>query len=91
VGVQVGGLSKAYDWNRLKERRVINDQVGDTPIFLILSSDQQSFAAFERPAASELFTIQGRYTQLGGEVLGETKTCLPVRPPPSAPTNPNND
>jgi len=58
VGIQVDGVSKAYDWNRLKEQRVINDQVGDTPIVLILSSDQQSFAAFERPAASELFTIQ---------------------------------
>ena len=58
VGVQVGGVSKAYDWNRLKEQRVINDQVGDTPIALVLSSDQQSFAAFERPAASELFTIR---------------------------------
>ena len=58
VGVQVGGASKAYDWNRLKEQRVINDQVGDTPIVLVLSSDQQSFAAFERPAASELFTLQ---------------------------------
>lgn len=58
VGVQAGALSKAYDWNRLKEQRVINDQVGDTPIVLVLSSDQQSFAAFERPAASELFTVQ---------------------------------
>lgn len=58
VGVQVGGASKAYDWNRLKEQRVINDQVGDTPIVLVLCSDQQSFAAFERPAASERFTIQ---------------------------------
>ena len=58
VGIEVGGASKAYDWNRLKEQRVINDQLGDMPIVLILSSDQQSFAAFERPAASELFTIQ---------------------------------
>ena len=58
VGVQVGGVSKAYDWNRLKEQRVINDQVGNTPIVVILSTDQQSFAAFERPAASERFTIQ---------------------------------
>ena len=58
VGVQAGAVSKAYDWNRLKEERVINDHVGETPIVLVLSSDQQSFAAFERPAASELFTIE---------------------------------
>ena len=58
VGVQAGAVSKAYDWNRLKEQRVINDRVGDTPIVLVLSSDQQSFAAFERRAASELFTIE---------------------------------
>lgn len=58
VGVKIGDVSKAYDWNRLKEQRVINDQVADTPIVLVLSSDRQSFAAFERPGASELFTIQ---------------------------------
>lgn len=58
VGVQIGDVSKAYDWNRLKEQRVINDQVGDTPIVLVLSSDQQSFAAFERAGPGEFFTIQ---------------------------------
>ena len=58
VGIEVGGASKAYDWKRLKERRIINDQVAATPIVLVLSADRQSFAAFERPAASEIFTIQ---------------------------------
>ena len=50
VGLQVGPASKAYDWNRLSEERIINDTIGETPIVLILAADQQSFAAFERPA-----------------------------------------
>jgi len=58
VGVHVGGVAKAYDWNRLKEQRIINDQVAGIPIVLALSSDQQSFAAFERPTAREIFAIQ---------------------------------
>jgi len=57
VGVQAGRISKAYDWNRLKKDRVINDRVGDQAIVLVLATDGQSFAAFERPAGS--FTIQG--------------------------------
>jgi Protein of unknown function (DUF3179) len=77
VGVQVDGVSKAYDWNRLKEQRLINDQVGNTPIVLVLSADQRSFAAFERPAASEFFTIQddilssaGKSYEFSGRELG---------------------
>ena len=52
VGVQAGRISKAYDWNRLKKDRVINDRVGDQANVLVLATDGQSFAAFERPAGS---------------------------------------
>jgi Protein of unknown function (DUF3179) len=57
VGVTIGTTSKAYDWNRLKTERVINDTIGDTAIVLALAADGQSFAAFERPAEAERFTI----------------------------------
>jgi hypothetical protein len=58
VGVQAGALAKAYDWNRLKRERVINDQIGGTPIVLVLATDQQSFGVFERHEAAEIFTIK---------------------------------
>lgn len=58
VGLQVGAESKAYDWNRLQADGIINDKVGDTPVVLVLSDDGQSFAAFERPTDSLLFSIR---------------------------------
>ena len=66
VGVQVGSVSKAYDWNRLKEQRVINDRVGDKPIVLALAANQQSFVVFERPGAAEDFTLKDDILAAGG-------------------------
>lgn len=57
VGVQINAESKAYDWNLLKEKRIINDKVGGKPIVLVLASDDQSFAAFERPSEMEQFAV----------------------------------
>jgi hypothetical protein len=59
VGVELGGASKAWDWNALKQARVLNDVVGGRPLVLALAPDGQSFAAFERPSAAEEFTLQG--------------------------------
>jgi hypothetical protein len=59
VGVQIGSVSKAYDWNRLKAKRIINDLIGQVPIVLVLSGDQNSFAAFRRPEISWIFSLDG--------------------------------
>lgn len=48
VGVELNGKSKAYDWIQLKELKIINDKIGDTPIVIAIASDEQSFAAFKR-------------------------------------------
>ncbi len=58
VGLQVGKVTKAYDWNLLKEQRIINDKVGDQPIVIALSKDGQSFASFKRPSDLDDFTIR---------------------------------
>lgn len=52
VGVRVGKDSKAYDWNELKKQRIIQDKIGNTPVIVVLSNDDKSFFAFERPAES---------------------------------------
>jgi hypothetical protein len=59
VGVQIGTVSKAYDWNRLKKERIINDVVGEVPVVLALSRDDNSFAAFRRPELSWEFALDG--------------------------------
>jgi len=65
VGIAISGASKAYDWNRLKADRVINDRLGDTPIVLALAKDEQSFAAFERPSEAETFSIRDDVLVMG--------------------------
>jgi hypothetical protein len=47
VGVMAGKESKAYDWNRLKSEKIIQDKIGITPVLLVLASDSKSFFAFE--------------------------------------------
>ena len=52
IGVVAGKESKAYDWNRLKSERIVHDQIGETPVLLVLADDNKSFFAFERASAS---------------------------------------
>ncbi len=66
VGIDVAGAAKAYDWNRLKDARVINDRIGGTPIVLALATDQQSFSAFERPDGSATFTMDDNVLSSAG-------------------------
>ena len=59
VGVAHGGRSKAYDWNRLRRERIINDEVGGMPIVMVLASDSASFYAFRRPDSGTRFALRG--------------------------------
>jgi hypothetical protein len=61
VGIGVGGgrAAKAFDWNRLRRERAINDEVGGKPVLLVLASDTASFFAFERPDAATRFALRG--------------------------------
>lgn len=47
VGVELNGKSKAYDWNELKQQRVIHDKIGTASVIVLLASDDQSFGAFK--------------------------------------------
>jgi hypothetical protein len=58
VGITVNGQSKAYDWNRLRRERVVNDVVGGRPIVLALAADTTSFAAFARPNPGARFIVR---------------------------------
>lgn len=58
VGVEIGNAARAYDWNELKEKRIIHDKIGNTPIVIALSDDGQSFAAFSRNADNQVFVLR---------------------------------
>ena len=57
IGVKAGKESKAYDWNHLKKEKLIQDKIGATPVLLVLSNDQKSFFAFERPGEAANFSL----------------------------------
>lgn len=57
VGIQIKDKAKAYDWNDLKENRIIHDKIGSTSIVVAIADDDQSFAAFER-RDEDMFTIR---------------------------------
>ncbi|TLU98946.1 DUF3179 domain-containing (seleno)protein [Dyadobacter luticola] len=78
VGVQVKGKSKAFDWQRLKKERAVNDQVGNVPVVLVLAKDNKSFFAFEKPENNQkvairndsLFAGNMAYNLLGKRISG---------------------
>jgi hypothetical protein len=67
VGIQIGSASKAYDWNRLKAQRVINDRVGNVPVVLVLAADRSNFAVFVRPDAGLIFKFNGDALSANGQ------------------------
>ena len=54
VGIIVGSESKAYDWNELKLKRVIEDKIGTSNVAIVLAKDNNSFFAFEKPTPDPL-------------------------------------
>jgi Protein of unknown function (DUF3179) len=57
IGVKAGKERKAYDWNKLKEVRIIQDTIGNHFVLLVLAGDDKSFFAFERPGENAVFSL----------------------------------
>jgi hypothetical protein len=76
IGVTMDSINKVYDWNQLKDLHIINDNIGASPIILALSSDEKSFAAFERPVATEIFSIKDDTLYSNGLQYNFSGNCL---------------
>jgi len=59
IGVKAGNERKAYDWNKLKAERIIQDKLGNRSILLVLANDNKTFFAFERPHENAIFSLNG--------------------------------
>lgn len=68
VGITQNGESVAYDWNRLKRDRVINDVIGATPVVIALATDGASFVAYTRPDTANRFVVRNDSLVGAGEV-----------------------
>jgi Protein of unknown function (DUF3179) len=60
VGVSLGLFARAYDWNDLKNNRVINDDIEQIPLVLVLENDTTSFHVWSRIVAND--TLQFSYS-----------------------------
>jgi hypothetical protein len=59
IGVKAGKESKAYDWNEFKKEKLIHDKIGATPVLIVLSKNDKSFFAFQRPTDNSIFNLSG--------------------------------
>ncbi len=48
VGIDINGTAKAYPVEALQKQQLILDEIGDSPIFVLIGEDQKSARAFER-------------------------------------------
>lgn len=55
VGVQAGGEARAYDWNDLLARRVINDTLAGTALLVAVENDSASFHVWRRDTLSFVY------------------------------------
>jgi len=60
VGVSLGLFARAYDWNDLKNNRVINDNIEQIPLVLVLENDTASFHVWSRIVEND--TLQFSYS-----------------------------
>ncbi|MCH8329911.1 MAG: DUF3179 domain-containing protein [Bacteroidetes bacterium] len=58
IGIKVGELSRAYDWLYLNEHRLINDQIGETPLLIYLDADGFSFHTWNRNLLSQTLEFE---------------------------------
>jgi len=59
IGVKAGNERKAYDWNQLKKEKLIQDKIGAIPVLIVLSKNDKSFFAFQRPTDNSAFSLSG--------------------------------
>lgn len=55
AGVQLGGAARAYDWNDLIARRVINDTLAGAAIVVVVEDDSASFHVWRRDSLRFIF------------------------------------
>ncbi|HSB94086.1 MAG TPA: DUF3179 domain-containing (seleno)protein [Flavitalea sp.] len=63
VGVIVNEQPKAYDWNELVDKRLIQDRVKSVPLLITLESDTASFHVFNRMLDKQELSFELMATQ----------------------------
>jgi hypothetical protein len=74
VGVKNDSSSKAYDWNELLQKRIIQDSVDKLPILLAIENDSTSFHVYDRRVNDTAlnFQISGNNDEMTDEKTHST-------------------
>jgi hypothetical protein len=71
IGVNINNQFKAYDWNELAKKKMMEDSFANTPLLLTMSSNERSFYVFNRNTANGV--LHFTYDSLK-QVLHDDKT-----------------
>ncbi len=58
VGVMTGFSSKAYDWNELLQKKIIQDSLDQLPILVTIENDSASFHVYDRRVDDSTLTFR---------------------------------
>lgn len=85
IGIKHDGLQKAYDWNNLRTKRLINDSIGIQKVLLCVSMDKKSFVVYENNSNDDAVMIQDTiqindhsYDFSGREINGKGPNLKPI-------------
>ena len=86
IGVKCGKDRKAYDWNQLKQDRIINDKLGNTPVAIVLAPDDKSFFAFEIPRhgvelsiVNDTLLLNNKHFRIDGKGIDTSYSLKPLQ------------
>lgn len=81
VGVQAGQQSRAYDWNTLLAKRLLEDTLDGQPLLLVVSADSGSFYALRKPhpaafvqVRQDTLVVDGRRYRLDGKGIDTSQS-----------------
>jgi uncharacterized protein DUF3179 len=57
VGIQLGAASKAYDWNELASKKMLQDSLAEVALLVTLESDTATFHVFDRSVNGRTLTF----------------------------------
>ena len=85
VGVKIDNSYKAFDWNELKQKRMLQATIGNTNAFLVLAKDGKSFFAYQNPFNSAVYfkndtlQIAGKKYKLNGAGIDTSFNLTPIK------------
>ncbi|HRI33792.1 MAG TPA: DUF3179 domain-containing (seleno)protein [Saprospiraceae bacterium] len=87
IGLELNGMSKAYDWNELYAKQIIQDDLNNIPIAVVLSDDKNSFASYILNTKNQLLSIQqdtiilgqNKYLFSGKSLSDSVPNLIPIK------------